>query len=80
MIQEIITYLIIAIAVFFTVLRGWKKFGNKKRVKKTAKEPEKITGVHNCTDCSAECILRDASSLVVQNNSELCKKIETASD
>ncbi len=78
MLQEIITYTIIAIAVFITVLRFWKKLGNKK-VKKTAREPGKITGVHNCSACSAECILRDTSSMIMQSNSELCKKIETAS-
>lgn len=79
MVQEIITYTIIAVAVFFTLLRFWKKFGKKKRVKKTDAVTPKIAAQHNCSDCSAECILRDSSSLVVQSNSELCKKIETAS-
>ena len=79
MVQEIITYTIIAIAVFFTVLRFRKKFGKKKQVKKTTANTTKISGLHNCSDCSAECVLRDTSSMVVQNNSELCKKIETAS-
>jgi len=77
MTQEIITYLIIAIAVVITVLKLMKKF-RKKRSKKTSTNYKKATMQHNCSDCSAECILRDTTSPVIQNNSELCKKIETS--
>lgn len=80
MVQEIITYLIIALALFFTFLRIRKKFWKKKKAKKTAvKKEDYIYQQHNCSDCSAECILRDVNSSVLQSNGDLCKKIETAS-
>jgi len=81
MIQEIITYLIIGIAVMIVVFKARKKFWKKS--KKARINSEKITGdhQHNCPDCSAECILRDAAAPIIQNNKDLCKKIEnSASD
>lgn len=79
MVQEIITYIIIAAAVVFTFLRIRKKFGNKKRVNKNAGTNNDAVSQHKCSDCSAECILRDVTSDKLQSNGDLCKKIETAS-
>lgn len=80
MAQEIITYLIIGIAVLVVVLKAKKKFW--KTNKKAKISNNTITGIqhqHNCSDCSAECILRDATTRNIQNNKELCKKIEISS-
>jgi hypothetical protein len=76
MIQVVITYLIVGTAVATAIF----KVRNKIR-KKMINNPETDTLQHRCPDCSAECALRDASSTFIQNNMELCKKIETtASD
>jgi len=72
MAQEIITYLIVAAAFIFA---GWKIF-KKLRKKKTKKRPGfksgEITMQHNCSDCAAECMLRDASTSYIKSNSQTC--------
>ncbi|MEZ5104155.1 MAG: hypothetical protein R2757_06650 [Draconibacterium sp.] len=78
MIQEIITYIIIATALYFFILKAKKKLGRKKR-RPAAKADYKsatFSGQHNCADCSAECMLRDVAKPLNENNKELCKKIE----
>jgi len=82
MIQELITYAIIASALIFIFLRFRKKFGKKKKKRKNvvSKSEGYTYNQHNCSDCSAECVLRDISSNVLQNNEELCRKIESTSD
>ncbi len=69
MTQEIITYIIIAVAVFYSAVKIYRNF-SKKKIIKTAEEPVN----HHCSDCPAECVLRDASSQTVKDNSELCIK------
>jgi hypothetical protein len=32
--------------------------------------------VHNCSDCSAECMLRNEPKLKITKNKELCHEIE----
>lgn len=77
MIQEIITYIIVAAAVVFAFLKVFKKPG-KKRNPSVSKnlQKEKFTMQHNCDDCSAECMLRNASKPMLEKNKDLCREIE----
>lgn len=75
MIQEITTYLIVAVAVAMLFVKARKKIF-KKFIK--TKESAANAQQHKCPDCTAECILRDASSTFIQNNKELCKKSQNA--
>jgi hypothetical protein len=80
MIQEIITYLIIAAAFF---MAGWKisnKLRRKKRKKNVDFKNDKITLQHNCSDCAAECILRDASTSYIKSNADTCQSNYTEKD
>lgn len=80
MIQEIITYIIVGGAVFYAVLKIFQKSGIKKKtVKKINKvdyKNENFTMQHNCSDCSAECMLRNATKPMIEKNKELCHEIE----
>ncbi len=80
MIQEIITYLIVGAAVFYAVLKIFRKTGVKKKtVKKVSMvdyKKESFTLQHNCSDCSAECMLRNATKPMIERNKELCREIE----
>lgn len=80
MIQEILTYMIIGSAITLAVIKIRNKFRGKKKSKKTDFKKESFTLKHNCSDCSAECILRDTTSPVILNNRELCTKVELKSD
>lgn len=75
MIQEIITYLVIASAFSIAIWKMVKKFRKKKRKKETDYKNGQISFQHNCSDCAAECALRDASSSVIKSNPGLCEKI-----
>lgn len=76
MIQEIITYMIIGAAVALAISKMMNKAGiRKSREKKTDYKSASIS-VHNCSDCSAECMLRDSAKPVIEKNKELCKEIE----
>lgn len=81
MIQEIITYLIIGSAVTLAIIKIYKKLGRKK-IKKQNIDFKKntISMQHNCSDCSAECMLRDAAKPIIQKNKELCNEIQIKSD
>jgi len=72
MIQEIITYLIVAAAFIFTGWKTFKKFRKKKSKKKSASKNAEFSMQHNCSDCAAECVLRDASTSYIKNNTEIC--------
>ncbi|MCA1759699.1 MAG: hypothetical protein LC658_08000 [Bacteroidales bacterium] len=77
MIQEIITYLIIGAAIALAISKIIGKFkGRKTPRKKVSFQKDTITMQHNCSDCSAECMLRNASKLTVEKNKELCREIE----
>lgn len=76
MLQEIITYLIIATAVFWAVLKMYRRF-----FKKPGESPrinfkkDKISMVHNCTDCAAaDCELRDLPQKVIEKNKDKCNE------
>lgn len=66
----------IALAISMTV----KKFrGKRKPVKKVDFKNNKISLHHDCSDCSAECMLRNVAKPVIKKNIELCNKIENKS-
>jgi hypothetical protein len=80
MAQVIITYLIIATAFIFAGWKIYKKLKKKKPKKKSDFKSSKITMQHNCSDCAAECILRDAPASYIQNNVEKCNTNYTGKD
>lgn len=71
MLQEIITYLIVVAAVIVTAIKITKRF-SKKKPKKVNFKKDKISMVHNCSDCSSECVLRDLPQKVIALKSEEC--------
>jgi hypothetical protein len=77
MIQEIITFMIIGAAVALAIS---KSAGKLKWKKHTEKKPdfkkETFTMQHNCSECSAECMLRNSPKLTIEKNKELCREIE----
>ncbi len=80
MIQEVLTYMIIGAAIALAVLKVMQKFKPKKRPeRKINYQEEKFSYHHDCSDCSAECMLRDASKSVIKENAELCNRIEAQS-
>ena len=79
MLQEIITYMIIGSAVTLAVMKIAKRFRKKKPVKVNFKK-EEVSMAHNCTDCSAECVLRDMPKRIIETSSEVCKKVEIKSE
>lgn len=76
MIQEILTYMILGSAVTVAVMKLTKKFSIKKRRKNTDLKKPKFTMQHNCSECSAECILRNSSKYVLEADPSLCKKAD----
>ena len=74
MIQEIITYLIIGIAVSIAFYKIGMKF--RKAKKTSAKQTGTTNLEHNCADCVAECMLRDSMKPIDGNDLNLCKKTE----
>lgn len=77
MIQEIITYMIIGAAIALAISMAVKKFhGKRKPAKKVDFKKDTISMHHDCSDCSAECMLRNAVKPVIKENVELCNKIE----
>lgn len=81
MVQEIITYTIIALAVAFTFRKSIKKFSKKKSFSAHENLKKEATSAqHKCTDCEAECILRNTISPSNENVDNLCKRIDISSD
>ena len=77
MFQEIITYMIIGAAIAMAISKMIKKLkGKKKLPKKVDSEKETFSMQHNCLDCSAECMLRNATKPIIEHNKDLCEKIE----
>lgn len=73
MAQEIITYLIIAAAILIAVQKIYRTLSGKKRKSRINFSKEKFTMVHNCSDCAADCTLRDAIPQVKQENADICE-------
>ncbi len=77
MVQEIITYIIVGAAFTWAISKIIKRFRPKKnRIKNTDFKKESFSMEHNCSDCSAECMLRNSAGPLIKNNKDLCKKIE----
>lgn len=75
--QEIITFIIVGAAVIYAAIRIFRKTGVKKKtVKKINYKKENFTLQHNCSDCSAECMLRNSTKPIIEKNKELCHEIE----
>lgn len=71
MLQEIITFVIVAIAVGFALLKTYKRF-SKKKPKKVDFQNVSVADSHNCSDCAAECVLRDQAKHIIEKSSEVC--------
>lgn len=69
MLQEVITYMIVGAAVTFTIMKLVNRF-SKKKAKKTDYKKATISTEHNCTECAAECMLRDAAKPVIESSSQ----------
>ncbi len=79
-IQEIITYMIIGAAIALAISKAFQKFrGKRKPVKKVGLKKDTFSMHHDCSDCSAECMLRNAAKPVIKENVELCNRIENKS-
>lgn len=77
MVQEIITYIIVALAVLFVVSKTMKRLkGKKQSAQGTSAKNVGSNNHHDCSDCSAECMLRDATQITFDKNKDLCDKIE----
>jgi len=77
MIQEIITYMIIGAAIALAISKAVQKFrGKRKPAKKVDFQKDSFAMQHDCSDCSAECMLRNAAKPVIKENIDLCNKIE----
>ena len=63
--------MIIGAAVALTVQKFVKRFGGKKK-KKSGTSSNTSADVHNCTECSAECQLRNLPKMIIEKNSEAC--------
>lgn len=75
--------MIIGAAVTLAVLKFIKRFGGKKQkkaqVNTSISSTASVSAAHNCSDCSAECLLRDLPKVVVEKNKEACVQIEKKS-
>jgi large-conductance mechanosensitive channel len=81
MIQEIITYAIVVFAVALTIQKTVKKFKKKKSVPSDENlKAETSNTQHKCSDCIAECVLRDSVSPALKTEDALCKKMDSTSD
>lgn len=80
MLQQIITFIIVAFAVFLAVRKTVKKFSKKKKKTQVDFKNGKFSMQHNCSDCSAECILRDASTSLTKSHPNLCKPVPKKQD
>ncbi len=72
--------MLIGSAVTMAFLRIKKKLSGKKKAQKIDFKNESFSMQHNCSECSADCMLRDAAPTIIQNNKELCNKIEVESN
>lgn len=72
--------MLIGSAVTIAVLKIKNKLGGKKKAQKIDFKNESFSMEHNCSECSADCMLRDAAPTIIQKNKELCNKIEIKSN
>ncbi len=76
MVQEILTYLIVAAAVIWTGVKIYRRFFKPAPKKKQINfKKDEISMVHNCTDCAAaDCALRDLPQKVIEKNIDQCNE------
>lgn len=77
--QEALTYLIIGSAVTIVILKLIKQFAPKKKKKVDYNNLQLSNKNHNCSECSAECLLRDIPKQVKEINTDVCHKVEEKS-
>lgn len=71
MIQEVITYMIIGAAFAVAIMKIVKRFSKNKSEKMNFKKA-KISTDHNCGECAAECMLRDAPKRIIEASQKQC--------
>lgn len=72
--------MIIGAAIALAISMAVKKFrGKRKPAKKVDFKKDTISMHHDCSDCSAECMLRNVTKPVIKENIELCEKTEPRS-
>jgi hypothetical protein len=71
MLQEIITYKIVATAVIVSGYKLYKRFSRKKPKAVDFKKAS-LANPHNCSDCAAQCMLRDKPQHTIAKSSEIC--------
>lgn len=79
MVQEIISYIIIGSALAIVAFKVWKQYAPKKKVKKETSSADSVLQGHNCTECSAECQLRDLPKYIIEKNLDECVQVENKS-
>ena len=77
--QDIVTYMIVGAAVAIVLLKLAKQFLPKKQKKINYGDTKIADQQHNCSDCSAECLLRDLPIQLTEKNTVVCKKVEEKS-
>lgn len=81
MIQEAITFMIIGAAITLAGYKIINTFIGKKRKKSIPKsKKESYLMVHNCSECSAECMLRDSIPPKIKNQVQGCNPVKIKSD
>ena len=75
MIQEIITYTILGAAITLAIIKVKNSFWRKTSSKsKSSATNEKSSAAPNCSNCSAECMMRDSLPQTTIYNKDLCDK------
>ncbi|RIH64501.1 hypothetical protein D1164_14175 [Mariniphaga sediminis] len=75
MLQEIVTYLIVAFAVAVAARKIYYKLARKAPHTKASTAPDTSTASNeNCAECVTECVLRHADPQTKKENAALCAK------
>ena len=74
MIQAIITYIIIGVAITAAFYKLRAKFGKKKKT--SERSANLISSQNKCTDCLSDCTLKDSLNSVYNSDTTFCKKLE----
>jgi hypothetical protein len=74
MVQEIITYLIVASAIGLAVYKIYNKLKRKKPVQSANIKIESPATHSACSDCLAECVLRNTPEAFKNENTLLCER------
>lgn len=77
--QEFLTYVIVGFAIIIVLLKLVKQFLPRKSQNTKHDDMQMAQQQHNCSDCSAECVLRDVPKHVTEKNTVVCQKVEEKS-